>query len=697
MKLKLSQKLIAALITIYFIASTVLTLQNMAQLERVGYEKASLEAVDASKAFTSSFQHLIDKQTGSLQALSSVISEMQATGSFTREQLMLMVEDYMLQDDDIFYINLAFEPNGYDNQDAQYRSLKLYSEGKEPGRFAVSIIESGTSTVRSPVMDLQEGEAAQFYVQAKERGEITRLNPINYGSEDNPVLYTSINAPIFNKDNQFIGVIGYMISLNALQDLAMQYSTEASSVALLSQGGYYVADGTDSGRLGQRFTGSSINEQVLGELAQGEIVEIKNEETNTLHHIVPMPFESEQDTWYVEVLTAMDVVLQDYHHNRFVSVLVSVTMAIVFIISIIILIRLWVLKPLNKLNDGLSSIADGDLTQALHIKSRDEFGAMAQNFNTMSERLRDMFRHVSDLSLNVSATSQQMTASSQQTATASENIANAIERVATGAETQHNYAGTTAAEMKEMAQGIERIAESSSIAASSSQVAEHNTVAGHGKMQQTVQQMSELQQAVGQSNHAIMALTAKSNQIKHITDVIAKVSQQTNLLALNAAIEASRVGEHGKGFAVVAAEIRNLADQTKQATTDIAALIDEVYQDTIIASEAMEAGTKQMETGIASVHEAGQIFSVIHAEVQRVNEQISEVSAAAEQLHASSVGVSATVDKFSSNASNTMTDAAEVAAASEEQLASMQEVATSSEALSSMVQELMERLSRFKI
>lgn len=695
MKLKLSQKLIAALISIYLAANLLLMMINLTQLENLGYEKASLEAVDASKEFTSSFQTLIDQQSGSLLTLSNMIKEMQGAGKVTREELIAMVETYMHTNDQVFYVNLAFEPNAFDNKDAEYKNLQLYSQEKDPGRFAISIIASGSSTVRSPIVNLEEGDIAQFYVKTKERGELTRLDPVNYGTTDNPLLYTSINAPIYNKQDEFIGVVGYMISLNALQDIAVQYSSEASSVALLSQSGYYVANGINSESLGQKIENSRIDEKVMGKLTQGETVEVREE--STLHHFIPLPFASAEDTWYVEVMTPIDTVLKDYYNSRMVTLIVSIGSAIVFIVIIFVLIRRWVLVPLNKLNVSLGHMASGDLTQRLDIKSKDEFGAMATNFNTMGDHLRDMFRHVTDLSLNVSATSEQMSASSQQTATASENIASAIERVANGAETQHDYAITTAAEMKEMAQGIERIAESSSIAASSSQVAEQNTVVGHEKMQQTVEQMSELKNAVDQSNQAITSLAAKSNQIKQITNLIAKVSQQTNLLALNAAIEASRVGEHGKGFAVVASEIRNLADQTKQATADIAELIEEVYEGTQVASEAMEAGTKQMATGITTVHEAGQIFSVINAEVQRVNEQISEVSAAAEQLHASSIGVAATVEKFSSNASSTMTDAAEVAAASEEQLASMQEVATSSESLSTMVQELMERISRFKI
>ena len=694
MKLKLSFKLIATLISIFLITNVILMTIMMMQMEKAGYEKASLESVEASKGYTASFQSFIDQQAGSLTTLSSTITELQGMGNVTREDIIALVENYMQGNESVFYVNIAFEPNAYDNKDDEYQYTQLYKNEQDPGRFAISIIQSGKGSIRSPLTNLQEGDLAQFYVKTKERGELTRLDPVNYGTSSSPLLYTSINAPVYNKNNEIIGVIGYMISLSALQESAMEYTTENSSVALLSQNGYYAANGSNPELLGQRVDTAQLGDN-LEKLLNGETIEIENKDT--LQHFISLPFISEEDTWYVEIVTSKDYVLGDVFQARTISMIVSGITVIVFIVSSILLVRFLVLKPLNKLNGSLQQMANGDLTQRLDIRSKDEFGEMANNFNHMGNQLSDMFRHVTDLSLNVSATSQQMSASSQQTAKASENIAQAIEHVASGAEAQHNQSLTTSAEMKEMAAGIERIAESSQMAAQSSQIAEENTVVGQQKMQQTVDQMIELQQSVENSNEAVTALTAKSNEIKQITDLIAKVSQQTNLLALNAAIEASRVGEHGKGFAVVASEIRNLADQTKQANEGIAALIEEVYNDTVTASAAMENGTKQMALGIASVHEAGQIFSVINAEVQRVNEQISEVSAAAEQLHAGSVDVAATVEQFAGNANGTMNVAAEVAAASEEQLASMQEVATSSESLSVMVQELMERIARFKI
>ena len=74
-------------------------------------------------------------------------------------------------------------------------------------------------------------------------------------------------------------------------------------------------------------------------------------------------------------------------------------------------------------------------------------------------------------------------------------------------------------------------------------------------------------------------LKVKSDEVRGVVDVIVNISSQTNLLALNASIEAARAGEAGRGFAVVADEIRNLSEQTKRETDNIAVILNELSRD----------------------------------------------------------------------------------------------------------------------
>ena len=105
-----------------------------------------------------------------------------------------------------------------------------------------------------------------------------------------------------------------------------------------------------------------------------------------------------------------------------------------------------------------------------------------------------------------------------------------------------------------------------------------------------------------------------SRKIGDIIGVIDGIAFQTNILALNAAVEAARAGDSGRGFAVVAGEVRSLAQRSAAAAKEVKTLIGD-------SVEKVEAGSRQ-------VDEAGRTMQNIVAQVKRVNDLVSEISAA---------------------------------------------------------------------
>jgi methyl-accepting chemotaxis protein len=379
-------------------------------------------------------------------------------------------------------------------------------------------------------------------------------------------------------------------------------------------------------------------------------------------------------------------------------VLIISLIATILAISMGIVISIMITRPIVRLNQIMSQVAEGNLNvDRLTVKTKDEIFTLNQSFEKMTASLHEMIKRIIRSSEYVAASAEELTASSDQSSKATEAVASAAQEIALGTELTNTKIENTSISLQEVLQGVMRISESSLKVSELSRQTEMEAEEGGRFVSDNLSQMRFIFDSVNRSNTVIGSLSERSKEIGKILDVISGIANQTNLLALNAAIEAARAGENGKGFAVVADEVRKLAEQSQESTKNIAILIGEVQRDTEESVNIMSEVMKNAENGVKVSEQTSDKFHQILNSTRKITPQITEVSATVQQISANIEEVTTSANDIVRLAQANATNSEEVAASTEEQLASMEEITSSAQALTGMAEELKVLVEKFKV
>ncbi|MFN8122691.1 MAG: methyl-accepting chemotaxis protein [Thermoleophilia bacterium] len=322
-------------------------------------------------------------------------------------------------------------------------------------------------------------------------------------------------------------------------------------------------------------------------------------------------------------------------------------------------------RPMNRIQEHMMSIArGGDLTARVDATRTDELGNLAHGFNALMATLHDIVRGVGESGRSLLATAAELTSTAGESERAVTEVASTVETVATASSTQAASAMRVTEEAEDMARRVGGVADGAVRLAEAAERADRTAQDGAQTVEQAARTIERVQDAVSRTAGVVEALGARSGDIGAIIATITDISAQTNLLALNAAIEAARAGDAGRGFAVVADEVRQLAESTQQQAASIAEIIGDIQRQTTHAVSTMEEGRQQVADGVRRTADAGEAFTAIRAEVERLSAEIGGVAEAAVELRSGTEVMREGI--------------AEVAAVSEENAAAAQEVAASS-------------------
>ncbi len=211
---------------------------------------------------------------------------------------------------------------------------------------------------------------------------------------------------------------------------------------------------------------------------------------------------------------------------------------------------------------------------------------------------------------------------------ASEIVATTNQVAASAAETAAAVSETSAT-VEEVKQTAGVASEKAKYVSESAQKVSHVSQAGRKSVESTIAGMHRIEEQMESIAESIVRLSEQGQAIGEIIATVNDLAEQSNLLAVNAAIEAAKAGEQGKGFAVVAQEVKRLAEQSKQATTQVRTILSDIQKATSAAVMATEQGNKAVEAGVKQSAEAGE-------SIRLLSDSVTEAAQAAVQIAASS-------------------------------------------------------------
>jgi methyl-accepting chemotaxis protein len=269
----------------------------------------------------------------------------------------------------------------------------------------------------------------------------------------------------------------------------------------------------------------------------------------------------------------------------------------------------------NKIVQVIYKIAKGDVSTIVKpLSEKDEMaGALAQ----MLDNLRQLIGQMQEATNNISkANSNISAATSEQATTVTEQAASVVETTTTIEEVRRTAEQSVkhAQLVSEMASNTLRLAEN-----------------GLDAAKRAEDGMLGLKDQVRHIAETILGLSEQTLQIGEIIATVNDIADQSNLLALNAAMEAARAGEAGRGFAVVAGEVRNLAEQSRQATAQVSSILSEIQKSANTAVMVTEKGTKSAESGVELAQSTGDSIRVMREQTQQVVVAAEQIASSAKQ------------------------------------------------------------------
>ncbi|MBE6071591.1 MAG: methyl-accepting chemotaxis protein [Clostridium butyricum] len=417
----------------------------------------------------------------------------------------------------------------------------------------------------------------EWYKNGKSNSERKVVFSDLYYDEISKVIMCTCTVPMFDSNNNFIGVVTVDTSVDTIQTTVSNIKIgDGGTAQLIENTGLYIyCDNKD------KILKTDIRTDDNSEIAAFGKQIFNNEEGSNQYRINNITYNAYYKNidgldWKLIIQIPQAQINAPLRVLLFKLITISAAAIIVSIFVVINLIK-YVTNNIKRVNEFALSLSNGDFTtKELEIKSDDELGQMSKNLNKMFTDNKDIIK-------NIAKGSEMLENSSEILKDTTVKLNQSYEHVGKSVKTINEEVMNTSAATEELNASVEEVNSSINLLV-------EETDNSHNISYDMKARVDEIEKKTIDSYDKAVNLTKvhKEELLKSIEDakvvseigklaeVISSIAEQINLLSLNASIEAARAGENGKGFAVVAEEVGKLANETSDTVKGIIQIIDSV-------------------------------------------------------------------------------------------------------------------------
>ena len=355
-------------------------------------------------------------------------------------------------------------------------------------------------------------------------------------------------------------------------------------------------------------------------------------------------------------------------------------------------------QAINDIIQVIQTAEKGDLTARTNEKNyTGDFFEISRGINQILEIVTHPFRVFKEKIVDIASGAEEVNASVEEVSAGTNMLAQNSNTLSQNTEQGEEGVQQILRAMEDLSTTVSNIAVNSESVARLASSAEEKGKLGIQLAKKTEHAMEGITRTSSEVDTIVNDIRNQMDQIGKIVKLISDIANQTNLLALNAAIEAARAGEAGRGFAVVAAEVKSLAQESRQSAESIADMISNLQTKSQKAADAVNSSVSNVQEGNTSLSETIRAFTSIAESIEEISNKVTNMASVTEEQAASVEEITASVNEVDSLLKNTVHQALDSSAATEEASAALAQIVKAIQDVSQSVEMVSVEMSKFVV